>query len=166
MADPAPIRAAVLTVSTSRAAGARSPDKSGDALAALLTGAGAELVARELVADDEAAIREKLRDLADGGGCDLVLTTGGTGMAPDDLTPEATRDAIEREAPGIAEALRAESARHSAQAMLSRGVAGIRGRTLIVNLPGSARACEECFAVLAPVLEHAVALLRGEPAGH
>ena len=117
----------------------------------------------EVVPDDFALIEDRLHHYVDQQ-CDLILTTGGTGLTPDDLTPEATRSVIDRDAPGIAEALRAESARHTAAGMLSRGVAGISRRTLIVNFPGSPKAIVELWPVLGPVLPHAVATLRGDRA--
>lgn len=160
----APIRAAVLTVSSSRTL---AEDASGDALAGLVDSLGGQLLARDLVADDRAAIAKRLRDWADGNDrCDLILTSGGTGFAPDDVTPEATADVLEREAPGIAEAMRRASAAHTANWMLSRARAGTRGATLIVNFPGSPRAIAETGAALAAALPHAVALLRGERPGH
>ena len=158
------IRAAVLTVSTSKAAG-EGEDESGAALAGLAREIGAELAARELVPDDRAQIEARLRRWADED-VELVLTTGGTGFAPSDLTPEATRAVIEREAPGLAEAMRAASREHSSHWMLSRGVAGIRGATLIVNFPGSPRAVAETGAAIASALPHAVALLRDRPTSH
>ena len=155
------MRTAILTVSSSVAAGDRV-DESGRVLAEVARQAGAEVLASDVVGDDRAAIEAWLRrhteadlDLA------LILTTGGTGFTPDDVTPEATRAVIEREAPGLAEAMRAESLRHTPMGMLSRGVAGIVGGTLVVNLPGSPKAVRECFAVIAPVLAHAVASCGG-----
>lgn len=158
------IRAAVLTVSTSKAAG-EGEDESGAVLAGLAREIGAELAARDLVPDDRAQIEARLRRWADED-VELVLTTGGTGFAPSDLTPEATRAVIEREAPGLAEAMRAASREHSSHWMLSRGVAGIRGATLIVNFPGSPRAVAETGAAIASALPHAVALLRDRPTSH
>lgn len=159
------MRAAVLTVSTS-VSRRRADDVSGPALAARAEAAGCEIVAMEVVPDDAALIEDRLHHFCDAG-CDLVLTTGGTGLTPDDVTPEATRAVIERDTPGIAEAMRAVSLRHTPMAVLSRAVAGARGRTLIVNFPGSPKAVEECFGVLEPVLAHAVRTLRGDSAhGH
>ena len=152
------MRAAILTVSTSVAAGAAG-DVSGAALAGRAREAGAEVLDQRTVSDDRAAIAGVLRELVDAG-ADVVLTTGGTGLTPDDVTPEATRDVIEREVPGIAEAMRAESLRHTPMGMISREVSGTAGRTLIINFPGSPRAIEQLFPVIAPVLEHAVATLR------
>ena len=115
----------------------------------------------EVVPDDFALIEDRLHHFVDQR-CDLIFTTGGTGMTPDDITPEATRMVIHREAPGLAEAMRMESARHTPLGILTRGVAGISEATLIVNFPGSPRAVEQLFPVLAPVLEHAVQTLRGD----
>ena len=153
------MQTAVLTISTS-VSRRETEDESGPLLAKLADQAGADVQAMEVVPDDFALIEDRLRHYVDEG-ARLILTTGGTGLSPDDVTPEATRAVIERDAPGIAEALRTESARHTPMAMLSRGVAGIAGRTLIVNFPGSPRAVEQCFAVIAPVLDHAVATLDG-----
>jgi len=160
-----PLRAAVLTVSSSRARGGGS-DESGDALVAWVSEIEATLAGRDLVGDDRAEIEGCLRRWADGGACDLILTTGGTGFAASDVTPEATEAVIERRAPGIAEAMRAASAEHTPHWMLSRATAGIRGATLIVNLPGNPKAIAETTAVLRPVLPHAVSLLRGTPTAH
>jgi molybdenum cofactor synthesis domain-containing protein len=153
------MRAAVLTVSTSVARGTRE-DRSGDTLARLADEAGAEVTARDVVADDAATIEAALRRFVEEG-ADLVFTTGGTGLTPDDITPEATRAVIERDAPGFAEAMRAESIRRTPMGILSRGVAGIAGRTLIVNFPGNPKAIEETFPVLAPTLAHVVETLGG-----
>jgi molybdenum cofactor synthesis domain-containing protein len=148
------MRIAVLTISSSRK---EHDDASGDALSAAIGAAGFELAARELVADDRSAIESKLKSLADD--VDCVLTTGGTGITADDVTPEATLAVCDREVPGIAEALRASSMTETPMAMLSRAAAGTLGNTLIVNLPGSPNACRRCFAVLEHVLEHASAQL-------
>ena len=154
------IRAAVLTVSDRSARGER-PDESGAVLVELLTEAGAAVVARETVSDDLEPLVERLRALAGREDVNLVLTTGGTGLGPRDNTPEATRAVIEREAPGLSEAMRAETLRQTPTAMLSRAVCGVRSGALVVNLPGSPKAVRECFAVIRPVLGHAVALLSG-----
>ena len=150
--------AAVLTVSDGVAAGERE-DRSGDLLAELLAGEGYEVV-RRVVADEREAIGRALVELADE--ASLVLTTGGTGVAPRDVTPEATRDVLEREAPGLAELLRAHGRERTALASLSRGVAGTVGACLVLNLPGSPKAVGDGFDALAPVLDHALALLRGQ----
>jgi molybdopterin adenylyltransferase len=159
------MRVAVITVSTSRAAG-QAEDESAPRLEAFAESLGAEVVARELVPDSRDQIAVALRRCTDELGCDLVLTSGGTGFAPDDVTPEATRDVIEREAPGMAEALRLESRAHTPNWMLSRGVAGIRARTLIVNLPGNPASIDQAAEVLREPLSHALGLLRGEQAAH
>ena len=164
MADPAPRapRTAVLTVSTGVVAGRRE-DLGGPRLAELAEQAGCEVAVREVVSDDRAAIAARLAGWsAAEAGIDLVLTTGGTGLTPDDVTPEATRDVVEREVPGIQEAFRAASLAHTPMGMLSRGVAGVAGRTLVVNLPGSPKALDQLFGLLAPVLGHAVATVRGD----
>lgn len=160
-----PPRAAVITVSTSRARDG-GDDASGDALVALIAKLGAALQGRELIADDRAAIEASLRRRADEEGCDLVLTTGGTGFSPSDVTPEATAAVVERNAPGIAEAMRAASRPHTPHWMLSRAVAGIRGRTLIVNFPGSPKAIAETGEALLAALPHGLALLRDAPTEH
>ncbi len=160
------VRAAIVTVSTSKAGGSEAADESGGRLAAFAGDLGAELAGREIIPDDRALIAGRLRHWADDEGCDLVLTTGGTGVAPSDVTPEATRDVIDREAPGIAEAMRAASREHTPHWMLSRGVAGIRGATLIVNFPGSPRSIDQAGGAIAGALPHALDLLAGRHAGH
>lgn len=154
------MRCAILTVSTSLSAG-EGEDLSGPALAAAAAGAGAEVVAREVVADDAAAIEAWLRGQAQAG-VELILTTGGTGLTPDDVTPEATLAVIERPVPGLAEAMRAESLRYTPMSMLSRAVAGTVGGSLIINFPGSPKAIAQLFPVVEPVLKHAVATLHRE----
>jgi molybdenum cofactor synthesis domain-containing protein len=152
------VQTAVLTISTTLARG-EGEDASGELLARLAAEAGCEVVARGLVGDDAGAIAGTLRGWV-AAGVPLVFTTGGTGLTPDDVTPEATRAVIERDAPGFAEALRAESLKHTPMGILSRGVAGTAGRTLIVNLPGSPKAVAQLFPVLAPTLRHVVATLQ------
>jgi molybdopterin adenylyltransferase len=159
------MRVTVLTISTSRAAG-EAKDESGEKLAELARRLGAEQVEREVIPDERGRIEGRLRHWADGERCDLILTTGGTGLSPTDVTPEATASVVERPAPGIAEALRQASQPHTELWMLSRGVAGVRGSTLIVNLPGSPASIDETSAVLERALPHALALLRGERGGH
>jgi molybdenum cofactor synthesis domain-containing protein len=160
-----PVRVAVLTVSSSRAADGGS-DESGDALIAFAGEIGGEVVWRQLVGDDRGEIETALRHWADAEACDLVLTTGGTGFAASDITPEATEAVVDRRAPGLAEAMRAASAEHTPHWMLSRATAGIRGATLIVNFPGNPKAIVESAGALASALPHAVSLLRGTPTAH
>jgi len=151
-----------LTVSDGVAAGERD-DESGDLLAELLAAEGYE-VERRLVSDDRAAIADAVVELAEDAA--LVLTTGGTGLGPRDVTPEATAEVVERPAPGIAEAIRADSIARTPHGLLSRGIAGVRDRTLVVNLPGSPGGCRDGFAVLQPALRHALELLAGEQTAH
>jgi molybdenum cofactor synthesis domain-containing protein len=159
------IRAVVITVSDKGYAGERE-DRSGPALGEALERMGASIVARAIIPDDRQRIAQLLTNYADSGEVDLIITTGGTGAAPRDVTPEATRDAMEREMPGIAELLRYEGYRRTPRAVLSRGVCGLRGRCLIVNLPGSPRAVAEGMEILAPILPHAVQMARGEDLEH
>jgi molybdopterin adenylyltransferase len=153
-------RAAVLTISTSVASGANT-DTSGAALVALCREAGLEVV-HEIVTDDRTAIADCLRHLVDERDVRFVFTTGGTGLTVDDVTPEATRDVIDREAPGYAETIRAESRTHTPLGILTRGVAGIRGRTLIINFPGNPKAIGESWPVVEPTLRHAAETLERE----
>jgi molybdenum cofactor synthesis domain-containing protein len=155
------MKCAVITVSTRSAAGTRE-DTSGPALCSLIDERLGETVLYTVVSDDVQAIREVLIRAAEEVGADVAFTLGGTGLAPSDLTPEATESVIERKVPGIAETIRAESLAKTDRAMLSRGVSGVRKRTLIINFPGSERAVRESFEIVFPVLAHAVELLHGE----
>ena len=159
------MRVAILTISTAGARGERE-DASGNAIAGWVRDHGWVLAARALVADDVNAIVRHLLTWCDDGGADVVLTTGGTGLSPTDLTPEATAAVTERDAPGIAEWLRVSVLSRFPRAALSRGRAGVRNRTLIVNLPGSPGGVKDSLAALDPVVEHAVAVLRGEVTEH
>jgi molybdopterin adenylyltransferase len=153
------MRAAVVAISTSKSAG-DGEDVSGPKLRGLLEGAGCDVIAVELIPDERELIAGRLRFYADEEGCDLIATTGGTGLSRDDVTPEATRDVIDREAPGFAEAMRLASREHVPDHwFLSRGVAGTRNRTLIVNFPGNPNAIEQAGAAITGSLEHAVGLL-------
>jgi len=160
-----PIRAGVVTVSDKGYAGERE-DASGPLLAGLLRKMGAEVVSQTIVPDERGEIERVLVLLADETQVDLVVTTGGTGPAPRDVTPEATLAVIEREMPGLAEVLRFEGYRRTPLAVISRGVAGIRRQTLVVNLPGSPRAVREGMETLAPILPHAIKMLRGVHTEH
>ncbi|HEX6489807.1 MAG TPA: MogA/MoaB family molybdenum cofactor biosynthesis protein [Gaiellaceae bacterium] len=156
------MKAAVLTVSDGVAAGSRE-DESGRLLAELLAAEGYE-VERRAVPDEREELAEALVALA--AAASLVLTTGGTGLGPRDVTPEVTAELLDRPAPGIAEAIRADSRARTPHGLLSRGLAGVRGRSLIVNLPGSPGGCRDGFAVLQPALSHALELLAGEQTAH
>ena len=155
------MNAAVLTVSDGVSAGVRD-DASGDVLEELLQEEGFAVV-RRVVSDDAPLIASALRELVDAGAL-LVLTTGGTGFAPRDVTPEATHEVIEREAPGLAEAIRADAIARTPHALLSRGVAGLHGHALVVNLPGSPGGCRDGFAVIRPALQHGLELAAGDTA--
>ena len=156
------MRAAVLTVSDGVAAGVRD-DRSGDILAGLLAEEGFE-VERLVVADELDEIEAAIVELS--GRATLLLTTGGTGLAPRDVTPDATESVIDRQAPGIAQAIRADAIAKTPHGLLTRGIAGVRGRTLVVNLPGSPGGCSDGFAVLRPALRHALELIADEPTEH
>jgi molybdopterin adenylyltransferase len=159
------LRVAVLTISDAGARGERA-DASGDAIAAWAAARGDEVVVRALVPDEAARIGAVLSRWADDDAADLVLTTGGTGLTPRDVTPEATKSVLEKEAPGIAEALRFAVYPRFPRAALSRGIAGVRKRTLVVNLPGSPGGVRDGLAILAEIVDHAVELVRGERTAH
>ena len=159
---PTQIRVVVITVSDASSRGERK-DESGEILVQLLTELGAEIVAQKILSDDPDPLADALKEFSDWRNVNLIITTGGTGFSPRDNTPEATLAVIEREAPGLAEAMRMETLKQTPMAMISRGVCGIRAGTLIINLPGSPKAVNESFAVIAPVLTHAIALLAGKP---
>lgn len=159
------MRIAVLTVSDAGARGERA-DTSGDAIVAWAQARGDAVVERLLVPDESAAIAAQLVHWCDADAADLILTTGGTGLAPSDVTPEATRAVLERDAPGIAERLRVMALPTEPRAALSRGVAGVRNRSLIVNLPGSPAGVRDALAALDPIVRHGVDILRGVPTDH
>lgn len=159
------IRVAVLTVSDAGAQGQRA-DVSGDTIAEWVAASGYELSARDVIPDESDVIASTLASWSDGYMADVILTTGGTGFGSRDVTPEATRAVVEREAPGIAEAIRADGRAQTPYSVLSRGLAGTRGRTLIVNLPGSPGGVRDCIATLTPLIGHAVQLLRNETSDH
>lgn len=154
------MKVGILTVSDRSARGER-PDASGEAIAAMLACMSEIDSTRALVPDEQALISSKLVEWADTGSMDLILTTGGTGLAPRDVTPEATLAVVDRLVPGMAEAIRAESLKKTPNAMLSRAVCGVRGSCLIINLPGSPKAVRECLETVLPAIPHAIDLLRG-----
>ena len=160
-----PLRFAVLTISDRSSRGER-PDASGPALVDLVRSQGWQVVRQEIVPDEIQTIQDKLISWSDNDEADVILTTGGTGFAPRDVTPEATHAVIERPTPGLDEAMRAASLKITPHAMLSRAVSGIRKRTLIINLPGSPKGATENLQVVLPALEHAVKLLKEEDSGH
>jgi molybdenum cofactor synthesis domain-containing protein len=159
------MRVAILTVSDAGVRGERG-DNSGDAIAEWVSSSGYQLVARKMVSDDSVPVIRVLLEWCDNDMADLVLTTGGTGLSPRDNTPEATRAVLERDAMGIAERIRGLSLTSFPRAALARGVAGVRAKTLIVNLPGSTSGVRDGLDALQPILEHAVAITRGERSGH
>jgi molybdopterin adenylyltransferase len=154
------IRVAILTVSDSCAQGKRR-DASGPAIREILSGAGYEIAEERLVPDDRDAIARELTCFSEEGGHDLVFTTGGTGLGPRDVTPEATAAVCDRLVPGLGELMRAQGLKKTRNAVLSRGIAGIRGKTLVINLPGSPRAVRECLEAILDVLPHAMEMMRG-----
>ncbi len=156
------MRVGILTISTRGSRGERQ-DQSGPAIREMVLAAGGKVIQEHMIRDSQPDIEEVLCTWADGHTMDLIVTTGGTGFAPSDVTPEATRAILDREAPGLPEAMRAASLNATPYGMLSRGVAGIRKRTLIINLPGSPKAVREGLGVILPVLPHAIALLRETP---
>jgi molybdopterin adenylyltransferase len=160
-----PGRAAIITISTSKAAGV-GRDESGPRLAALAQRLGVEVIGRDLIPDERAQIEARLRHWADVEGCELIMTSGGTGLAPTDVTPEATRAVLEREAAGIPQAIREASRPHTAHWMLSRGLAGTRGASLIVNFPGSPASIDQTGAAIADALAHALVLIAGRSPAH
>jgi molybdenum cofactor synthesis domain-containing protein len=159
------MRVAILTISDACSRGERK-DESGDVIASWIAGRKATLASRKLVPDETVEIVRVLTGWCDGDEADLVVTTGGTGLAPRDVTPEATRIVIEREAPGIAEELRRHGLASTKYSIISRGLAGVRHKTLIVNLPGSPKGVEDGLKVVEQIADHAIKLIRGEPSSH
>lgn len=157
--------AAILTVSDKGSRGERE-DRSGQVIRDLLAGVPCEITRYEIVPDERPMIAARLREWSDAGDLDLIVTTGGTGLAPRDVTPEATLDVVDRLVPGLTEVMRAESLQKTPMAMLSRMVAGVRRRTLIVNLPGSPKAVQECLEAVLPALPHGLETLRGSVGDH
>ena len=160
-----PYTAAILTTSDKGAAGERE-DTSGAAIRELLESIGVEIARYEVVPDERDTVAGRLRDWADSGNVQLIVTTGGTGLGPRDVTPDATKTVLDYEVPGIAEAMRAEGLRHTPMSMISRAVSGVRNKTLIINLPGSPKGVRENLAVVLPVIQHALDLLSGGGSEH
>lgn len=152
------MRTAILTISDTRT---EDNDISGDTLELIAAEAGLQVIERRIIKDDRIYISKALKWLADDGNTDLIMTTGGTGFAPSDITPEATLDVIDRETPGLAELMRSKTAKDTPASYLSRAVCGIRRQTLIINFPGSPKAVKECFDAVEPLLGHALNLLKG-----
>lgn len=159
------LNSAILTISDKGAQGQRQ-DKSGDVIREGMSRIASTVVKYDIIPDEKDVIASKLAEWADGGGLDVILTTGGTGLAPRDVTPEATLAVIEKGVPGFAEAMRAKSLEKTPMAMLSRAVAGVRGQCLIINLPGSPKAVSECLEVILPAIAHAVEIIKGEVTEH
>ena len=155
--------AGILTISDKGSRGERE-DKSDEAIREIISQFGARFVDYAIVPDEKEVIKKKLVEWADKGGVDMIITTGGTGLGPRDVTPEATLDVIDKIIPGFSEAMRAKSLRKTPHAMLSREVCGIRDKTLIINLPGSPKAVQECLPVILPALPHAIEVIKGEAA--
>jgi len=155
--------AGILTVSDRCSLGERE-DKSGEIIREIMSEFGARVTGYAIVPDDKGLIAERLTEWADKGGVDMIITTGGTGLAPRDVTPEATLDVIDKTIPGFSEAMRAESLKKTPHAMLSREVCGTRNKTIIINLPGSPKAVRECLSVILPALPHAIEIIKGEAA--
>lgn len=160
-----PYAAAILTISTKGAAGERE-DTSGQAIREMLEAAGFGVQHYEIVTDSQAEIQQRLREWSDRGAVQLIVTTGGTGLSPRDVTPEATKEVLDYEVPGIPEAMRAEGLKHTPMSMISRAMAGVRSGTLIINLPGNPKAVRENLSVVLPVLPHALDLLSGAGGDH
>jgi molybdopterin adenylyltransferase len=154
-------RAVIITVSDRGSRGERE-DGSGPVIAGMLREMGMDIIGQQIIPDEKEMIRQVLLEWSDGGNANLILTTGGTGVSPRDVTPDATREIIDREIPGMAEAMRRQSAAVTPHAMISRALAGIRGRTLIINLPGSPKAARENLSVLLPALPHAIEKINGD----
>lgn len=153
----------ILTISDKGSRGERE-DKSGEAIREIVSQFGARLVDYAIIPDEKEVIERKLIEWVDKGGVDMIITTGGTGLGPRDVTPEATLDVIDKTIPGFSEAMRAKSLKKTPHAMLSREVCGVRNKTLIINLPGSPKAVRECLLVILPALPHAIEVIKGEAA--
>ena len=159
--DPHPFKVGILTISDSGSAGKREIDVSGNTISSMISSAGMEEITRNIVPDDKRTISEVLRTWSDGGEMDAILTTGGTGLGPRDVTPEATKAILDIEMPGIPEAMRMESMKKTSFSMLSRSVSGVRSGCLIINLPGSPKGVSECLEIIISTLPHALEMIRG-----